>query len=185
MEPEPPPHLSLRYLHGDHAFNTPIFALHASLAGIGAVAMAQLLGLRYPLYALIAAVLVADSSLEQTVKMGTQRLIGTAVGALLGAGLSVVFGNALWAIGLGIFLTIFSCRRIGLKEAARLSGYVAGLVVMEHSASPWHYALFRFLETALGIVFAFVVGVILQYLCKTRWHAMPQHSSSAGPEHQD
>jgi uncharacterized membrane protein YgaE (UPF0421/DUF939 family) len=48
-----------------------------------AVAIAELLRLQYPLYALIGAVIVSDLSPSQTRQLGLRRLAGSALGARL------------------------------------------------------------------------------------------------------
>ena len=45
-------------------------------------------------------------------------------------------------------------------DAVRLSGFVCGIVLLEHDASPWSYALYRLIETVLGIVVAVLVSLV-------------------------
>lgn len=134
--------------------------LRAALASMLAVAAAQGANLDYPIYALIAAVLVTDPSPGTSRRLAAHRLAGTVVGALFGALLSSAFAHAIWALGLGVFLMVFLFFVLGLPEAGKLAGYVSGLVVLDHSADPWVYAAARFLETGLGIGAALLVSLV-------------------------
>jgi hypothetical protein len=68
-----------------------------------------------------------------------------------------------------------TCHSVQLSQAAKVAGYIAGIVVLEHSASPWWYATKRFLETVLGIGSAFLVSVVIPLL-------LPGHEEPASGE---
>ena len=138
-----------------------LLGARAALASVAAVAIAQSLKLTFPLYAVVAAVIVTDVSSERTQKSGVQRLLGTALGALAGPLFVRAFGDSIWAMGLAIVSMIFGCYVVGYIEAAKLSGYVAGLVVLDHANAPWTYARDRFVETSLGIVLAIVISLLI------------------------
>jgi uncharacterized membrane protein YgaE (UPF0421/DUF939 family) len=137
------------------------FAVRAALASMGAVTCVHLLHVTEGMYALIAAVLVSDAAPEAIRHLGAQRLLGTAVGAILGGLLAVLCGHALWAMGLAVFLTILISQFSHFKDAAKVGGYVAGVVILGYAAAPWRYAWDRFLETAVGIAFAMLVCFLL------------------------
>lgn len=130
--------------------------------------VAYVLGLEFPLYALIAAIIVTDLSALRTRQLGLQRLIGTVIGAALGATVSTG-ANHLAHVGpliiaVGVFAAILISYMLGLKEAAKLAGYVCGIVLLDHNAHPWSYAWYRFVETVIGIAAAVTVSVIPKLL---------------------
>jgi len=152
--------------------NSGISALQVSIrAGTAAalsVVVAYVLGLEFPLYALIAAIIVTDLSAQRTRQLGLQRLIGTIIGAALGAVVSTG-ANHLAHVGplviaVGVFAAMLVSNLLCLKDAAKLAGYVCGIVLLDHNDHPWSYALYRFVETVIGIGAAVAVSVIPKLL---------------------
>jgi uncharacterized membrane protein YgaE (UPF0421/DUF939 family) len=145
--------------------SAPITALQlsirAAVAAAAAVSMAQFLELEYPVYALIAAVLVMDLSPQKTRQLAAQRLLGSVLGATVGALLSYVLPAGPLAMGVGILTAMLLGFGIRLEAgAAKLAGYVCGLVVFAYGAQPWAYAYHRTLETLLGIGMAVLVSFV-------------------------
>ena len=140
----------------------------AALAAALAVALAQWIGLAYPLYAMIAAVIVTDLDPVQTRSLALTRIAGTALGVVLGASMSLFLPHGPIAIGVGIFVAMFVSHLLGRKDAARLAGYGCALVVLGYSGEPWTYALFRFVETLLGIVVALAVSALPKVMGEPR-----------------
>jgi uncharacterized membrane protein YgaE (UPF0421/DUF939 family) len=135
-------------------------SVRAALAAGLAVGVAQLLRLQFPVYALIAAVIVTDLSLSRTRRLGLRRLAGTVLGAARGAAVSSVLPPSPSVIALGILGAIFLSHLFRLHEGAKVTGYICGIVVLEHGADRWSYALHRLTETVLGIGVAVLVSLV-------------------------
>ena len=135
-------------------------SIRAALAAGLATAIAQILGLPFPLYAMIAAVIVTELLPSQTRKLGMLRLVGTVLGAIFGATLSPLLQNAPWAIALSIMVSMLIAHLLRLQDAAKMTGYVCAIVLLNHSDDPWSYALYRLIETALGIGVAVLVSYV-------------------------
>ena len=131
----------------------------ATSAGL-AVAIAQLLRLQYPIYALIGAVIVSDLSPSQTRELGLRRLAGSVLGATVGAAFAQFLPSGSWTIGLSIFAAMLLSNLLYLQGAAKVSGYICGIVVLDHGGHQWTYAFYRVMETVLGIGMAILVSLV-------------------------
>jgi len=135
-------------------------SVRAALAAGLAVAIAELLRLPYPIYALIAAVIVSDLSPAKTRQLGFQRLMGSVLGAAVGAVVSLFLPPAAWTIGLGVLIAMFLSHLVHLPAAAKLAGYVCGIVVIGHTDDAWFFGFYRLIETMLGIGIAVLVSFV-------------------------
>lgn len=140
----------------------------AGTAAALSVVVAYALRLEFPLYALIAAIIVTDLSAARTQHLGLQRLLGTMIGAALGALISTVATHFTHVgplmIGLGIFGAMLLSQAFGFKDAAKVSGYVCGIVLLTYHEHPWSYAFYRLVETLIGIAAAMAVSVVPKLL---------------------
>jgi uncharacterized membrane protein YgaE (UPF0421/DUF939 family) len=135
-------------------------SVRASLAAGLSVTCAQLLRLEFPIYAMIAAVIVTDLSPERTRQLGLPRLVGTVVGSMLAAALSPVLVPRPAAVVLTVMAAMLACHLLRLQDAAKVAGYVGGIVLLDHGEQPWIYAVYRLAETVLGIGIAVLVSLV-------------------------
>lgn len=135
-------------------------SLRAALASAFSVALAELLRLQFPIYAMISAVVVTDLLPAKTRELALPRLIGTVLGATFGAAICAVLRPNAWEVGAGVFVAMFLSHLVGLREAAKVAGYVCGIVLFNFGDHPWSYAFHRTIETALGIGMAILVSLV-------------------------
>jgi len=129
--------------------------LRAGLAAALAQAIAVFLGLPYPAFAMVAAILVTDLAPEQSRQLGLRRIGGTLIGAVLGA----ILEPHPWSIALSIVAAMSVSNLLRAEEGARLAGFTSAVVLLSpEGGAPWNFALHRFLETVLGILVAWAVS---------------------------
>ena len=87
--------------------------------------------------------------------------MGTVLGATLAALIApLVRPGAWWGIGAGVMTAMFLSHLLRLDDADKVTGYVAGIVLLSHNDEPWTYAFHRTMETALGIGLAMLVSLV-------------------------
>jgi uncharacterized membrane protein YgaE (UPF0421/DUF939 family) len=124
------------------------------------IALARLCRFEFPIYALIAVVIVTDLSPSRTSKLGLQRIVATVAGATCGATLRQVFQPSGWAIGLGILVAMLICHISRVNHGGKVAGYICRIAVVAHGTHPWSYAVLRFTETVLGIGVAWLISFV-------------------------
>jgi uncharacterized membrane protein YgaE (UPF0421/DUF939 family) len=135
-------------------------ALRASVAAALSLAIAQVVELQYPIYALVAAIIVTDLSPSESTRLGWRRLVANVIGGACGAALSMVFPQTSWATGLSIFAAMLSCHLLRAPDVAKVAGYTSAIVAFSYGSDPWHYAFHRVIETGLGICVAWAVSYV-------------------------
>lgn len=133
-------------------------SLRAAVAAGLSVALAYLLEFDFPIYALIAAVIVTDLSPSQSRQLGLRRIAATIVGAACGAMLSPWLLPGAWSVGLAILLAMVICQLLQMRDGAKIAAFICGIIVLSHNDNSWLFALHRFVETLLGVVVAWAIS---------------------------
>lgn len=155
-----------------HAFKT-------GLAAAIAAAIFLAFNLDHGFWAVVSAVVVMQANIGASFKASWARLVGTALGAFIGAVLAAL-GNSYGPAGLGpgsttpggialsaafagmgVALTGGLCVLLKLKDAYRLAGVTCAIVLLVFYASPWESAFERTLDVSIGIAVALAVTVFV------------------------
>ena len=124
-----------------------------------------LLFLNKSLMAAIAAIICMQSTIEDSVVIGINRLIGTFLGGLLG--LAIIYFISIFNLqdysifisALSVSLVIYICNLIKKPAACVISSIVVlGIIIDPNIDNQFFYALNRTLETSLGVVIAILVN---------------------------
>lgn len=156
----------MRKLLFNHPTITPAIQMSVRGAVSAALAMefAKLLNFQFPTYALIGAIIVTDLSPAKTRHLGVWRIVGSFIGAAVGAMISALLEPNILTIGLGVAIAMLLSGILRLADATKLAGYVCGITMLGYSEHPWSYALSRLLETTLGVAAAILVSIVPKLL---------------------
>jgi len=136
-------------------------AMKVGIAGVVALLAAHLLRLPQAYWAAISAFVVMGGDVAATVRASRDRLIGTALGAMIGAIFFLLWGDHWWSFGLAATSTVLLCAIFDLEQSYRLACVTVAIVMLIQGAgSPWVIALHRFLEVALGILVALAISAL-------------------------
>jgi uncharacterized membrane protein YccC len=156
----------------DQAFE---HSARTAVAAVVSLLTARLFGLSEAYWAAITTLIVMQSNVKATLIVSLRRLIGTALGVSIGAGMAVIFGSNVLVFGAGIFLLGMLCSLLGRtnqrlpeyldRTAYRYGGVALAIVMLVRGQNtPWITALHRFIEVSIGIA----VGLALTMLWPER-----------------
>ncbi len=111
-------------------------------------------------WAPISAIIVMQSNLGRSITSALQRLVGTAIGAIVGALMVAAVGGNSLGLLVAVTATMLLCSSARLQTSQRLAGVTAAIVMLIGEGSPWRAGLNRFIDVALGIVVALLVSVV-------------------------
>lgn len=142
-----------------------MFGLRIIKSGIAVIISAfisDFLNLHTPFFICMTAFITMEKTLLTSLTLGKNRTVGTAIGALIGGGLSIYFpGNALVA-GIAVMLCIKICTVLKLNGAIFISGIVCIACILHVSEGVGIlYAFERTTQTFLGMLVSILLNVVL------------------------
>jgi uncharacterized membrane protein YccC len=166
-------------------------AVRLVVAALLSLALAQLLQLPLPLWAVLTAVLVTQMSVGRSLKATTDYLAGTLGGAIYGGAIAMLVPHStdialLAAVGLAVApLAVVAAINPSLS-AAPVTAIIVVLVPPNIFASPIDSILDRLLEVGLGGVTGFLVSLVLlpssahRQVAETAAHALDRMARALG-----
>src|SRR5690606_34573852 len=114
-----------------------------------------------PVFAAIAALLVVQPSLNQSLMKGVERSIGVLVGVVIALLLGLVFGNHSWVVLVAIVVSLLGAWALKMTPGTTNQVGISALLVLSLGAATPEYAIVRVVETAIGAAIGFVVNLAL------------------------
>ncbi|HUB87908.1 MAG TPA: FUSC family protein [Verrucomicrobiae bacterium] len=149
-------------------------AAASALAGVVSYQLAHLPG--SPWVAAVSAVIVTQTSLHSSLKASLMRVAANLAGAFGGALLSLVIGQPLVAMAIGIMLTGLICYALKQDEMLRPAFVAVILVTLAGETGQWRTSLNRVVGVLVGCACALVIGFLFDKL--SGWVKLPDEVES-------
>ncbi len=148
-----------------------------SVAGIAAWLLSSLLlGQPLPIFAAIAALLVVQPSVTQSLAKGIERSIGVIVGVVLAYLAGAAFGTSSWVVFALIVVSLLVAWALKLNPGSSNQIPISAMLVIALGAQTPGYAVDRILETVIGAV----VGLLVNAAIVPPVLVGPAHSATVG-----
>ncbi|QGY40408.1 FUSC family protein [Pseudodesulfovibrio cashew] len=134
------------------------------LASVLAYLLADWVGLPYGYWAVITTVIVMQMHVADSIRMCLYRFSGTAIGAVMGIAMILIFPPTHWFTVLGIFVGTAICAYLTRYDARfRMAAITVSIVYLTSlgTDSRIPFGLFRVAEIGVGVLCAFVVSVLV------------------------
>lgn len=137
-------------------------AVKTSVAAVLSWLLAQLLlpG-ELPIFAAIAALLVVQPSINQSLGKAVERSLGVIGGVLIAFGVALLFGQSSWIVLLVIVLCILLAWALRLSPGTASQLPISAMLVLAIGAATPEYSFARIIETIIGAVIALIVNVLI------------------------
>ncbi|MCS0499750.1 FUSC family protein [Protaetiibacter mangrovi] len=112
-----------------------------------------------PVFAAIAALLVVQPSLNQSVAKAIERSVGVVAGVVIASALALAFGQATWVVLVAVVAALAVAWALRMTTGTSNQVAISALLVLALGAATPDYALDRVLETVIGAVIGFIVNL--------------------------
>lgn len=137
-------------------------ALKAAISVFVCVLIANYFKLKYPFFVVLPAIMPISFSIQETMKAGVNRMLGTVIGALVGLALVLILPSNPTLAAIGIIIIIYLCNFIKWGSSASIAGLVfISIMLGIKGDTPWLYSLDRIFNTFIGIVATLVINNLL------------------------
>jgi uncharacterized membrane protein YgaE (UPF0421/DUF939 family) len=168
-----------------HRYRTQlILALRVTVSAILALALAQWMHLRLPLWAVLTSLIVTQMSLGRSLQVAIDYLMGTFAGVAYGGALAILIPHdSEWSLLAVLALAIAPLAFIAAFKAnfnvLPITAIIVLLVPSMQHVSPMASALDRVLEVTVGGVVGFVVSFLCFPRARTRSRRRPPPTRSS------
>jgi uncharacterized membrane protein YccC len=138
-----------------------LLGIKTALAASLCLWITEWFGLPQGYWSVITVIIVMQSNIGSTVRASRDRLLGTALGAVLGW-MASPWGSYPLAFALTLLAAMLICSLLRWRNSVRLAGVTIAIVMLaQRGGSNWRTAADRFFEVSLGILVALAVSVLV------------------------
>lgn len=136
--------------------------IKTTVAAFLCLVLGRRLRLSQEYWACISSIVAMQSTVRDTWETARDRLVGTAIGAVIGWGAAHVWHQHSLMYALAILICVVIPQMMGLTKAGRLAGVAASIVMLIPGQIPyWEIAERRFVEVSFGVLVAVAVSQTL------------------------
>ncbi|MFH8252392.1 aromatic acid exporter family protein [Microbacterium sp. B2969] len=114
-----------------------------------------------PVFAAIAALLVVQPSLNQSLTRAIERSVGVIAGVLIASALSLLLGNATWVILVTTAVSLLLAWALRMTPGTANQVAISAILVLALGTASPSYAFDRVLETLIGAIIGIVVNLAI------------------------
>ncbi len=114
-----------------------------------------------PIFAAIAALLVVQPSVNQSLAKGVERSLGVIAGVVIAYAAGAIFGHAAWVVLTVIVISLLLAWVIKLAPGSANQIPISAMLVLSIGAQTPGYAGLRIAETVIGAVIGLVVNALI------------------------
>jgi uncharacterized membrane protein YgaE (UPF0421/DUF939 family) len=136
--------------------------LKTSVAAILAWLLSNLLlGQPLPIFAAIAALLVVQPSVNQSLAKGIERSVGVVLGVVLAYGAGMLFGHSSWIVLGIIVVSLLLAWALRLSPGSANQIPISAMLVLAIGVQTPGYAVNRIIETVIGAIVGLIVNAVI------------------------
>lgn len=137
-------------------------AIRVGIAASLCMLVSNLLKLKFPFFVLLPAVMPISTFFGETIKFGTNRIVGSFIGAIIGAILVNIQSQNIFLTGLGVILIVYICNYLKWDSTTSIACLVfASIMVGVKGSSAFVYSIHRLIDTFIGI---FITTIVNSYV---------------------
>ena len=133
----------------------------SAAAVISWVLAAIIVGQPLPIFAAIAALLVVQPSVNQSVTKGLERSLGVIAGVVIATLAGFAFGDATWVILVIIVVSLLVAWALRLGPGSTNQIPISAMLVLALGAGEPHYAVDRIIETIIGAAVGLAINLLI------------------------
>jgi len=119
------------------------------------------LGQPIPTFAAIAALLVVQPSVNQSLAKGLERSLGVILGVILAYGAGVLFGESSWIVLAIITVSLLLAWVLRLSPGSATQIPISAMLVLAVGATTPNYAVYRIIETIIGAAVGLIINALV------------------------
>lgn len=128
-----------------------------------------------PVFGAIAAIIVVQPSVNQSLSRGIERSIGVIVGVVIAYLVALVFGAPGWLILVAIVVSLLVAWALRFPASSTVQVPISAMLVLAIGAQTPGYAVDRIIETIIGAV----IGIVVNWLIVPPIAIKPAHEAVA------